>query len=54
MTSVTVVCRRKQRQVTLQLDELGMDNLETQLHDATQRPAEPLHRFATLIMVNKP
>jgi len=44
-------CRRKQRQITLQLDDLGMENLETQLHDATERPSEPRHRFATVIMV---
>ena len=47
-------CRRKQRQITLQLDDLGMENLETQLHDATERPSEPRHRFATVIMVLVP
>ena len=48
------LCRRKQRQITLQLDDLGMENLETQLHDATERPSEPRHRFATLVMVFHP
>ena len=47
-------CRRKQRQVTMQLDELGMENLETQLHDATERPAEPSHRLATVMAVRSP
>ena len=43
--------RRKQRQISMALDELGMEALEQQLQNATESPASPPHRFVRKLVV---
>lgn len=46
--------RRKQQQVQLQIDELGMEALQDRLQSAAETPANPPYRLATLIQVRLP
>jgi indole-3-glycerol phosphate synthase len=43
------VARRKQRQLSVELDELGDEGLELRLQSATESPARPDHRLARAI-----
>ena len=45
------LCRRKQRQLQVQLQEVGDDALGERLQGAAERPADPPFRLSTLIQV---
>lgn len=46
-----MLCRRKQRQLQVQLQEVGDDALQERLQGAAERPANPPFRLSSLIQV---